>query len=352
MADGSKTEKATPKRRETALDRGMPRSRELSGACSLLAVITVLSWKLPGWVGDWRGLLTSVLISGRDLDPDLPIFRAAALALFRSLAPILATAWAAATAAMFAQGGFRVAKDALTPNFSRLNPVGHIKQLYSVQGLGRIGKSLIPFCFIAYLGGKVIWRDRRIMTHLPDATPSQIVPWIFRHLYEISWKACGVLLVWALVDVALQRRGFETNLRMTKQEVKDENKQNDGNPEIKRRIRQLQRQMRRRRTLKSVRQATVVITNPTHYAVALRYDMNTMPAPVVVAKGCDRLALEIRSVATWEGIPIVENRPLAQLLYRTVEEGAAIPAKLYVAVAEILAFVFQMQARANNGRRR
>jgi flagellar biosynthetic protein FlhB len=354
MADSSKTEKATPRRREQAFERGgLPRSRELSGTVALLTVVAVLSWILHGWPGQWRNLFNGSLVAGSgELGPDTPLFRMAGLTLLRSVAPVLGAAWVAACATMLAQGGIKMAPAALTPKATRLNPASHLKQLYSVQGLGRIGKSLVPAAFIAYLGATILWRERAVLGHLTDAAPGQFAPWLFQRIYEISWKSCAVLLVWAILDFVLQRRTFETNLRMSKQEVKDENKQSEGNPAIKRRIRQLQRQMRRRRTLKAVREATVVITNPTHYAVALRYEMESMPAPVVVAKGCDRLALEIRSIATWEGIPIVENRPLAQLLYRSVEEGAVIPAKLYVAVAEILAFVFQMQSRTGAGRRR
>lgn len=349
MADSNKTETATPKRREKALEKGgVPRSRELSGTAALLSAIVVLSWRLPGWAGQWRGLFRDSLAASAmgDLGPDAALLGSAATVLFRGLAPIVATAWVAAVAAMLAQGGLKLAPAALMPNFSRLNPAGHLKQLYSAQGLGRVGKSLIPSAFIVYLGGSVLLRDRQILPHLANMVPAQVPYWILRHAFEISWKACAVLLIWGVVDFFLQRRSFETNLRMSKQDVKDEHKDSEGNPAIKRRVRQLQRQMRRRRMLKEVPKATVVITNPTHYAVALRYEMDTMAAPVVVAKGCDRLALEIRKEALWHGVPIVENRPLAQLLYRSVEEGAVIPAKLYVAVAEILAFVFQMQARA------
>jgi flagellar biosynthetic protein FlhB len=172
-----------------------------------------------------------------------------------------------------------------------------------------------------------------------------VAAWLLQHVFELCWKSCGVLLVWSGVDIFLQKRNFENSLKMTKQEVKDEHKEMEGSPETKRRIRRLQRQAYRARLMKVVPEATVVITNPTHFAVALRYDMDTMVAPVVVAKGQNDIAAEIRRIALWNGVPIIENRPLAQLLYRTVEEGAAIPAKLYAAVAEILAFVFKMRAK-------
>jgi len=246
---------------------------------------------------------------------------------------------------MFAQGGFLFVPSALSLNLGRLNPGANIKRIFSPAGLSRVAKSLLPLAFIVYLGYGVIARDWHTIVRLSDLGRNQIPGWLFHRAYELGWKSCGVLLVWAAVDYVLTRRTFEKNLRMTKQEIRDEHKETEGNPHTKRRIRQIQRQLRRRRLFKAVRQATVVITNPTHLAVALRYELDTMAAPVVVAKGADLIAQEIRSIAQWHGIPIVENKPLAQILYRTVEEGQFIPAKLYVAVAEILAFVFQMQSR-------
>ena len=174
--------------------------------------------------------------------------------------------------------------------------------------------------------------------------------WIFRHAFEISWKACGVLMVWGVVDFVLQRRSFDSNLRMSKQDVKDENKETDGNPAVKRRIRQLQRQMRRRRSLKDVPQSYGGDHQPDPLCggAALR-DGVPWPRRWWWPKAATAWRWRSGRLALWHGVPIVENRPLAQLLYRTVEEGPPIPAKLFVAVAEILAFVFQMQARARRG---
>jgi flagellar biosynthetic protein FlhB len=151
----------------------------------------------------------------------------------------------------------------------------------------------------------------------------------------------------------LQRRKFENDLKMSKQEIRDESKQNEGNPHSKNRTRKLQRQMRKKRMMQDVKKATVIITNPTHFAVALRYDLETMGAPVVVAKGQDLVAKQIRQIAQWHDVPMVENPPLARALYRSVDVGSVIPNKLYTAVAEILAFVYRAQAQAaqrNGGR--
>jgi flagellar biosynthetic protein FlhB len=164
-------------------------------------------------------------------------------------------------------------------------------------------------------------------------------------MFEIMWKGCLVFSIWSAADFLLERFNFERQLRMSKQEIKDENKEIEGNPTIRGRIRRLQRQMRKRRMLREATKATVVVTNPTHFAVALQYLPGEMEAPVVVAKGLNLLAQMIRQQAVWHGIPIVENPPLAQALYRAVEVGEMIPSKLYTAVAEILAFVYRMQAK-------
>ena len=176
------------------------------------------------------------------------------------------------------------------------------------------------------------------------ASPRQISAHIFNIVFEVFWKSSLVLLAWSVVDYIAMRQKFESGLRMSKQEIREEMKQTDGNPATKGRIRRLQRLARRKRMLQAARRATVVVTNPTHFAVALEYS-DEMAAPTVVAKGQNLLAQQIKEIARWDGIPIIENPPLAQSLYRTVEVGQAIPEKLYAAVAEILAYVFRMNAQ-------
>jgi flagellar biosynthetic protein FlhB len=169
--------------------------------------------------------------------------------------------------------------------------------------------------------------------------------WVLALMFEIMWKGGLIFALWSAADFFIQRFDFERQLRMSKQEVKDESKETEGNPVIRGRIRRLQRQMRKRRMIRETAQATVVVTNPTHFAVALRYVPEEMAAPKVVAKGMNLLAQMIRQQAIWHSVPIVENPPLAQTLYRVVEVGETIPAKLYTAVAEILAFIYRMQAK-------
>jgi flagellar biosynthetic protein FlhB len=164
-------------------------------------------------------------------------------------------------------------------------------------------------------------------------------------IFEVAWKAALVLLIWSFLDYMFERQHLSSELMMSRQEVKDEYKDTEGNPIIKGRIRRIQRQVRRRQMLEATKRANVVITNPTEYAIALEYRPD-MPAPVVVAKGRNLFAAQIKEIARWQGIPMVENPPLAHVLYRTVEVGQSIPAKLYAAIAEILAAVYRAEARA------
>jgi flagellar biosynthetic protein FlhB len=163
----------------------------------------------------------------------------------------------------------------------------------------------------------------------------------------VAWQSSMVLLAWAAIDFILQRQTFEKSLRMTKQEVKQESKDTDGNPQTRNRFRRLRRELLRKSLQKDVKRATAIITNPTHYAVAIEYRPSTMVAPVVVAKGRNLIAQKIKELARWHEVPIVENPPLAQALYKAVDVGQMIPPKLYAAVAEILAFLYRAQMRMN-----
>jgi flagellar biosynthetic protein FlhB len=217
--------------------------------------------------------------------------------------------------------------------------------MFSLTGLSGLLKTLLPFAAMLYLGIGVFrqhWSEIVLASGLELRTFTSLV---FKLAFEVGWKSLLVLLTWAGVDYFLTWRKMESDLRMSKQEMRQEVKENEGDPSIKGRIRRLQRQVRRQQMLKATETATVVVTNPTHFAVALRFERD-MPAPVLVAKGKDILAEQIKEVARWHGIPTLESPPLAQVLYRTVGVGQEIPAKLYIAVAEILALIHRAQAQA------
>ena len=348
MADSSKTEKPTPQKRKKAREKGqVARSRELSNALAWSGGLALLAWQIPDAARQWRGLLQSELdVAVREpLTPGGPVLFWSAVGVLRWIVPILATAWVLALAGGVAQGGLVFAGEALTFKPERLNPAEKLKQMFSLSSLSTVLKSLLPFGVIIWIAVSTFTKYWQSVVQASDLGVRPFAGFLLGVMWELCWKSGLVLLCWSGVDYFLQRQKVESDLKMSRQELKDEAKQTEGNPAVKGRIRRLQRQMRRRQMLKDTETASVVITNPTHFAVALRYEMD-MDAPIVVAKGKDFLAQEIKEVARWHGIAVLENPPLAQALYKTVEVGSAIPASLYAAVAEILAFVFRAQARA------
>jgi flagellar biosynthetic protein FlhB len=348
MADENRSEKATPKRREKARERGqLVRSRELSSALALLAVAAMVRWGLGGFLPEWRELFRRLLATSSrgDFSNTTQLLGWMATSSERWILPPLALAWGIAAFSLVAQGGFVFTPMAFQPQLGRFNPVSNISRIFSLGGLSTLLKSLIPAGVLMYLGMTILSRNWLQVQHASDMGLRASLTWLFNLLYELSWKGGMVLLVWAGVDYALQHANYERSLRMSKQEVRDEHRDLEGNPATRGRIKRRFREMRRRRTLKQVARATVVITNPDEFAVALQYIPEKMAAPLVLAKGRGIFAQEIKREARWYEIPIVENKPLAQALYRSVEVGGTIPAKLYRAVAEVLAFIYRAQAR-------
>lgn len=356
MADSSKTEQATPRQRQRARERGqVTRSRELNGALAMAAVAGVIWFMgrdaVPRWTTFFRNVLES---AGTDsIDANGPLLFWTSIEAMSWVFPILAAALGVALFTGLAQGGFVFAPEALTPKMERLSPAGKLRQMVSLAALSTILKSLIPFSAIIWIGYICIrghWGEILGSSYSDSRRFAGLVSGM---LVEIFWKCGLVLLAWAGVDYLLLWRKNEGDLKMSRQDIKDEMKQSEGNPASKARIRKLQRQSRRKQMLKATETATVVITNPTHYAVALRYE-GKMAAPVLVAKGLDLLAAKIKEVAWLHDIPVMENRPLAQALYKGVEVGDPIPAALYHAVAEILVVVYKAQAevRAREAQRR
>jgi flagellar biosynthesis protein FlhB len=346
MADESKTERASPRRRQKAREQGqVVRSRELTAGLAAMAAVLVCAWQMPGFAGEWRSFMRSELETVATHPEQMVPVWTNGLAAFRSVGIVAGMSWLVAAVSGFAQGGLVFAPSALAPNWERFNPATHIEQLFSLPALSRLLKSLLPTAVMVYLAVGMLARDWSLFPALLRSTRGALAAFVLARMLEVAWKGCLVLLVWAGADYFLERQRYENDLKMSRQEQKDEFKEMEGHPAIKQRIRRLQRQSRRRRMLKDVERAAVVITNPTEYAVALEYRMD-MEAPVVVAKGRNLIAEQIREVARWHGIPIVENVPLAHALYRMVEIGQGIPAQLYTVVAEILAAIWRAQARA------
>jgi len=346
MADQNKTEKATPRRRQKAREQGqVARSRDLVAGLGTMTAVMLLAWQLPAFASDWRGLLRHELDSAATRpDQLLPVWRND-LVIFRGVALAASLSWLIAALGGVAQGGLVFAPAALTPSLNRLNPASRLEQLFSLNAVSRLLKSLLPTAAIVYLAVSLLQRDWMRLPALLHGSGGGLLVFTTGHMFELAWEASLVLLVWSAADYFLERWRHENELKMSRQDLRDEFKETEGNPAVKMRIRRLQRQARRRRMLKDVERAAVVITNPTEFAIALEFRMD-MEAPVVVAKGRNLLAAQIREVALWHGIPLVENPPLAHALYRAVEVGQAIPPKLYAVVAEILAAIWRAQARA------
>jgi len=348
MAADNKTEQPTPRRRQRAREKGqVARSRDLMGACSGLTATLLLASQMPHFAEAWRGMMRGCIdgsISG-SLRMDGPPAFFSNSGLFGAVAIVLGAGWLAAVASGLAQGGIVLAPVSLLPSAARMSPAKKLQQMFSIAALRGLGKSLLPAAAVIYVAALCFQRDWPALMSLPARTSRSVLGFAAEHSFEIAWKSSLILAIWAIVDYIFERRHFESELRMSRQELIDEFKETEGNPQIKGRIRRLQRQMRRRRMLEDVKRAAVVITNPTEFAVALEYRPE-MAAPAVVAKGRNLLAAEIKQIARWNNIPMVENPPLAHALYRSVEIGQSIPPKLYTVIAEVLAAIYRAQARA------
>jgi flagellar biosynthetic protein FlhB len=312
-----------------------------------MAGLLVLATQMPSFVGKWRMLLGRTLAeaSGLEMGSTTSLLNWDGALVLQSAGLVLLLSWMTAVLVAFAQGGLVFAPAALQPNFSRLSPAARIEQLFSLPALGRMLKSLLPVAAVIYLTVMLLMRDWAAMLGLLHRNVRGLAGFGLDRMFEVAWKAALVLLLWSGVDYFLERQKIEGDLRMSRQELTDEYKEVEGNPANKGRIRRLQRQMRKRRMLEEVKKASVVITNPTEYAIALEYGP-LLPAPRVVAKGRNLVAKQIKEIARWQGIPLIENPPLAHALYRAVEVGQTIPPKLYAVVAGILAAIFRAQERA------
>jgi flagellar biosynthetic protein FlhB len=241
------------------------------------------------------------------------------------------------------QGGWSFSPNALQLNWSRLNPANNAKRFGMAQQGADTLKTFVSVAVIAWLGWRVIYAMVFEAPALAWVGPLGGAVAAWDRIEGLLWQVAIALGVLSIADYGLQYYRLRSSLRMTKQEVRDESKESDGSPEVKGKIRRIQREMARRRMMRDVPNATVVITNPTHFAVALRYQRGAMTAPVVLAKGADYMALAIREKARQHGVPIVENKPLAQALYKTAEIGEMIPGQLFAAVAEVLAQLIRLK---------
>lgn len=347
MSDqGQKTEKPTPRRLEKAREKGqIATAGELISGLHFLGFIALLGAYGAQWMTGLQEMFYIDLreaFSGRMHGDFLQQF--AIRSASRSLGPLLGAGLALTGGTFLVHmlfTGFSWSGVKLAPDLARLNPLQRLKSLPAQNGWAA-SKTLIlagAFSYVVVYFSAEHWKAFQMLpfTSLPGATTV-----IFASIKDVIWKLGGVLFLMGAVDLVRQRRQFSKSMMMSKQDIKDEVRESDGNPQIKGRIRRMQRSMRGRQMMKDVATATAVIVNPTHFAVAIRYDVESMAAPIVIAKGKNYLALRIRQRATEAQVPIVENRLLAQTLYKTVNVGQEIPPAMYRAVAEILAYIQRM----------
>lgn len=348
-----KTEQATPRRREKAREKGdVPKSRELT---SLFPVWTIFLYLLFGGT-----LFTSLLnyfgnslrrgITTRLTETTLmEVFRADTLQIGGMILPLFLLIIFGVLIVHFLQTGFLLTAAPLSPDLTKLNPLQGIKRIFSVNTLYETIKGIFK---VAVLGAILYFMLKKEALSIPlliDMDIKTIIDFAFGQIKKIIMISALVLTVFAAIDYAFQRWNYSRTLRMTKQEIKEEYKEVEGSPLIKARLKSIQREMARRRMMQEVPRADVVITNPTHYAVALKYDVGKMGAPRVVAKGANLVAAKIKEIAKNNRVPVFEDKPLARALYSSIDINQEIPEAFYKAVAAILAQVFRMQGRGIRG---
>ena len=347
MADkSSKTEKPTPRKLRKAREKGqIARSREIPMIATLLGMLLILYYFGSNIIdGLEREIHNQLRFSvSRDLDAMIvwTIARDIAFRIGALIMPVFLGIAAISVASNVAQGGLAVATESLKPKFNKLNPVEGAKKIFSKNGLVNLAKSLVLIIAIGIISWQVIRDNMSLFPRMILMDVRQIFHWTTAISFKILIRVAVLMIVVAIADYAFQKHQFKDKLKMSKQEIKDEYKEMEGDPTTKRRIRRIQLELARKRMMNDVPTADVVITNPTHYAAALSYKMDSMSAPKVIAKGTNLVAQKIKDLAREHNIPIVENKPLAQALYKTVKVGGYIPFDLYKAVAEILAYVFK-----------
>jgi flagellar biosynthetic protein FlhB len=349
-----RTEQATPKRLEEARKKGqIPRSRDLSTAAVTLvggAALYLLGGTITGQAAEMmRRTLTLSRDEATDSSYIVSAFAHAAADGLWLATPVFVAITLAAIIAPLALGGWSFSTQALLPQFGRMNPLEGVKRMFALRSLVELAKAMAKFGVVAVIAAIVLWNDASTLMALGREPLQQAIG----HAVQISGKALLVisagLLIIAGFDVPYQLWQYARQMRMSREEIREEYKESEGSPEVKGRIRQLQQALARQRMMQEVPKADVVVTNPTHFAVALKYDDKRMRAPIVIAKGADAIAAKIREVAGEHAVPIFEAPPLARVLYRNVDIGDEIPAALYVAVAQILTYVFQLRLARRAG---
>ena len=340
----SQTEEATPRKREKLREEGqVTKSQDVTTLAVVLATCLML-----GYSFETMGMAVAVYAQRCfrfvDLHEPMAALRGQVYALLPAAYPVFAASFAAVAAGVAQSRMFDFSQ--LAPKAKRLNPLNGIKQILpNKQSFIEITKQVVKLFAVGYIGFRVIADALPLFSTLSNLPPLAAAVTVTHTTTTLVVRVCVAFALVAVVDYYLAHRKFTEDAKMSKQEVRDEHKEQEGRPEIKARMRRQMQDMSKQRTTADVSKATVLVTNPTHYAIALRYEPERDAAPVVLAKGLDELALQMRSIARKAGVPVVEQRPLARALYADAKVGRPVPVDLYRAVAEVIAYVMQIKAR-------
>lgn len=347
---GEKTEEATPRRRREARSKGqVAKSQEFNSALVLLVGFAALSFLFPlmyGQILAYTRMMLSTLARG-DLTTStiIALFQQTTVIGAKVVVPLLGVTLVAGLTANYMQVGVLFSTEAITVNLNRINPLEGFKRLFSLRSLMELAKSIFKVILVGIVVYRIIRDNFETFPRMLDMDIMASGTFLGGMIIKMGLQSAVLLMILAIIDFSFQRWEFNKSLKMSKEELKEEFKQTEGNPQIKSKIREKMRRMSMRRMMQEIPKADVVITNPTHLAIALRYDTDTMSAPKVVAKGQDNVALKIKEVAKEHGIVTVENKPLAQALYKGTEIGDQVPPELFQAVAEVLAFVYRLKGK-------
>jgi flagellar biosynthesis protein FlhB len=352
MARPDATEKATPKRKREARERGqVARSQDIGGSAIFLAIVIALHVGFLAAIdAGAQAFMVALTHAGSHDELTIRSVGGMFIAAIMPYSPLLGMAFASAlvlaVVANVLQFGLLFSPQLVAPKFSKLNPLAGFQRIFfSPQTLVQFSKQLLKLTIVILICWFGVKDNITTLYALAHASPHDIIVTVEGIVFGIGVKVGALLLILGIADYIWEKRRLEQSLKMTKTEVRDEHRQSEGNPEAKQALRNRQRQMARKRMMAAVPKATVVVTNPTHYAVALMWDEIKMDAPVLVAKGADLIAKHIRDLAQEHDVPILENPPLARTLYAKVELDSPVPPDLYAAVAQVIAFVYKLKGR-------
>ncbi|TCO79931.1 flagellar biosynthesis protein FlhB [Marinisporobacter balticus] len=350
LFSGEKTEKATPKKRKQSRDEGQVlQSKEINSAFILLVTFLVLSVMGNYIYQNFMDFTKNLFLEMKDSDNLFTINETHKLLIqtiiliAKIVVPIVGSAFIVGLICSYMQVGFLFTTKPLKPKLSKLNPINGMKKFFSMKPLVELFKSLIKISAVGYITFSYVLKQSKNIFNIMDMDILQIIGYLGKTTVNIAFRAAAMLIVLAAADYSYQKWEHEKELKMSKQEIKEEYKQMEGDPQLKSKIKEKQRQMSMGRMMQDVPKADVIITNPTHYAVAIRYDSKLEDAPVVLAKGKDLIAQKIKKVGYENDITIVENKPLTRSIYFAVDIGDYIPPDLYQAVAEVLAYVYKLK---------